>query len=290
MHDEAVERMRLQTDLRSAIHSAEISLRFQPIVTLSDGRPTGFETLARWTHPEFGAVSPSVFVPIAEETGLIVPLGKRILRMACDEAVRWSTVAGLQTPLGITVNLSGRQLEEASVVADVQDALTASGLDPARLTLEITESALVQHSESIRSRLLQLKALGVSLAIDDFGTGYSSLSYIQQFPVDVLKIDRSFVEGLGRSSGTDAALARTIIALGASLQLRTVAEGIENDGQRAILRELGCELGQGYLYAKPMTGEAVLPWVTSVLRRSGASRAIRPRRDTGDRVLIGSAS
>jgi diguanylate cyclase (GGDEF)-like protein/PAS domain S-box-containing protein len=261
MHNKAVERLRLQTDLREAIDSDQISLRFQPIVTLHDGKPCGFETLARWAHPEFGDVSPSIFVPIAEETGLIVPLGQRILLMACAEASRWPSTRSGDLPAGITVNLSGRQLEEPSVVEHVREALRVSGLAPSRLTLEITESALVQHSDTMLDRLHQLKALGISLAIDDFGTGYSSLSYIQQFPVDVLKIDRSFVEGLGRSNGTDAALARTIIALGASLGLRTVAEGIETDGQRAMLRELGCEYGQGFFYARPMTAAELLDWL-----------------------------
>ena len=265
MHDKAVERLRLQTDLRSAIENDEITLMFQPIVTLGDGKPCGFEALARWTHQEFGLISAATFIPLAEETGMIVALGSSILQRACRHATEWNALPGLQSPIGISVNLSGRQLEEVSVVSHVRDALERSGLAPARLTLEITESALVHNSESMRERLFQLKDLGVSLAIDDFGTGYSSLSYIQQFPVDVLKIDRSFVEGLGRTNGTDAALARTIIALGASLKLRTVAEGIEVEAQRAILRELGCELGQGYLYARPMLAEDVPHWLTETL-------------------------
>jgi EAL domain-containing protein (putative c-di-GMP-specific phosphodiesterase class I) len=243
----------------------EITLAFQPIVTLDDGKPCGFEALARWTHPEFGPVSPATFIPLAEETGLIVALGSQILRLACHQAALWNQIPGLRAPIGLSVNLSGRQLEETAVVSHVREALETSGLDPARLTLEITESALVHNSETMRERLYQLKELGVSLAIDDFGTGYSSLSYIQQFPVDVLKIDRSFVEGLGRTNGTDAALARTIIALGASLQLRTVAEGIEVEAQRAILRELGCELGQGYLYARPMAASDVRHWLIDAL-------------------------
>jgi EAL domain-containing protein (putative c-di-GMP-specific phosphodiesterase class I) len=209
--------------------------------------------------------------------------------------VRWNAIPGLPRPLCLTVNLSGRQLEEMSVVAHVRDALAESGLDPARLTLEITESALVHNSETMRERLCQLKELGVSLAIDDFGTGYSSLSYIQQFPVDVLKIDRSFVEGLGRATGTDAALARTIIALGASLQLRTIAEGIEVEAQRAILRELGCEFGQGYLYARPMAGEGVPRWIAEALGLprgpQPGGETIRPgprdtTRATGERATI----
>jgi diguanylate cyclase (GGDEF)-like protein/PAS domain S-box-containing protein len=261
MHDKAVERLRLETDLRAAIERDEITLAFQPIVTLANGMPCGFEALARWTHPTFGAVSPGTFIPLAEETGLIVGLGATILRRACRHAAGFNALTGLIEPLGITVNLSGRQLEEQSVVTHVRDALMDSGLDPALLTLEITETALVQNSSTMRQRLHELKAIGVSLAVDDFGTGYSSLSYIQQFPVDVLKIDRSFVEGLKRTNGADVALARTIIALGASLQLRTVAEGIEVDAQRAILRELGCEYGQGYFYARPMPAYDVMPWL-----------------------------
>ena len=297
MHDKAVERLRLQTDLRAAIDNNEITLLFQPIVTLEDGQPCGFEALARWMHPEFGPVSPGTFIPLAEETGMIVALGSSILLTACRAAQEWNALPGLRGPIGISVNLSGRQLEEALVVSHVRDALDASGLDPARLTLEITESALVHNSETMRERLFQLKELGIALAIDDFGTGYSSLSYIQQFPVDVLKIDRSFVEGLGRTNGTDAALARTIIALGASLRLRTVAEGIEVEAQRAILRELGCELGQGFLYAKPMSAENVERWLheacgTPKAAESRADGTGRPvprvvRRDTGEMARIG---
>ena len=296
MHDKAVERLRLQTELRGAIENNEITLVYQPIVTLEDGRPCGFEALARWTHAEFGPVHPSTFIPLAEETGMIVALGANILHLACKEAMSWQTPVGQTAPIGISVNLSGRQLEEVSIVQHVRDALEQSGLDPARLTLEITESALVHNSDTMRERLYQLKELGVSLAIDDFGTGYSSLSYIQQFPVDVLKIDRSFVEGLARTSGTEAALARTIIALGASLQLRTVAEGIEVEGQRAILRELGCELGQGFLYARPMIAGDVAHWLNeprgatrprASLPAELANRPVpRPARDTGSMTRI----
>jgi diguanylate cyclase (GGDEF)-like protein/PAS domain S-box-containing protein len=293
MHDQAVEKLRLQNDLRSAIDNNEITLCFQPIVTLHDSLPCGFEALARWTHPEFGPVPPTTFIPLAEETGCIVALGWSILRQACQQATRWNTLPGLAGSVGITVNLSGRQLEDVAVVDHVRDALESTGLNAARLTLEITESALVHNSDTMRERLFQLKELGVSLAIDDFGTGYSSLSYIQQFPVDVLKIDRSFVEGLGRSNGTDAALARTIIALGASLQLRTIAEGIEVDAQRAILLQLGCEMGQGYLYARPMLPDEVPGWLADALQlsraaaaASGALAAQRRPRSTGEMVPI----
>jgi diguanylate cyclase (GGDEF)-like protein/PAS domain S-box-containing protein len=272
MHDRAVERLRLMNELQAAIENNEITLAYQPIVSLADSRPSGFEALARWTHSEFGAVPPGTFIPMAEETGLIVALGATLLRAACQQAVLWNEMPGLTDPIGISVNLSGRQLEDPSIVDAVRDALVTSTLDPARLTLEITETALVTNSNGIRDRLYQLKELGVTLAIDDFGTGYSSLSYIQQFPVDVLKIDRSFVEGLARPTGTDAALARTIIALGASLQLRTIAEGIEVDAQRTILRELGCDYGQGYLYARPLAPGDVQNWLADALG------IVRPRR------------
>jgi diguanylate cyclase (GGDEF)-like protein/PAS domain S-box-containing protein len=295
MHDRAVERLRLETDLRAAIEADEITLVFQPIVAIHSGKPCGLEALARWTHPEFGDVSPAIFIPLAEETGMIVPLGSRILRRACEEASQWNAIPGLSEAIGISVNVSGRQLEEPALVAHVRDALQLSGLDPACLTLEITESALVQNSAVMRERLLALKDLGISLAIDDFGTGYSSLSYIQQFPVDTLKIDRSFVDGLGQSGSTDAALARTIIALGASLQLRTVAEGIENESQRIILRELGCEFGQGFLYSRPLTSTDARQWLSQALNvqlpsgrpHSAPPRSVkRARRDTGERALI----
>jgi EAL domain-containing protein (putative c-di-GMP-specific phosphodiesterase class I) len=196
-------------------------------------------------------IAPDAFIRLAEDTGLIIPLGKWVLREATREAASWpNNPTGCRPPY-VTVNIAGKQLLHAEFVTDVADALRDSGLPANRLILEITEGTLLDNAEATTIRLQELKSLGVRLAIDDFGTGYSSLSYLQRFPIDILKIDKSFVDGVVRG-GNQAALARTIISLGDSLALRTVAEGIETDAQRSVLRELGCQLGQGFLYAKPL--------------------------------------
>ena len=239
MHRRAVERLRLEADLRGALERGELSVHYQPIVELEDGRVRGM-------------VSPAEFIPVAEETGLIVPLGRFVLREACAHAASWRPPAAPgAAPVGISVNLSARQLDDPHLVADVRDALDAAGLAPERLTLEITESALTHDASLALARLHALKALGVRLAVDDFGTGYASLNYLQRFPIDVLKVDKSFVDRVARQE-QDAALVRTVIALGQALRLHVVAEGIEQPDQRAALAELGCRYGQGYLYARPL--------------------------------------
>ena len=202
----------------------------------------------RWCCSDRGTVAPGLFIPIAEETGLIVPIGRWVLRRACNAAHEWEKERGI--PMRITVNLSGRQLQEPSIVEDVRAALADSGLDASRLVLELTESMLMQNTELSMSRLLDLKALGVSLAIDDFGTGYSSLSYLQRYPIDILKIDKAFVDAIDKS-GDGPVLASAIVALGETLRMTTVAEGIETDAQRDRLIQLGCELGQGYHFGRP---------------------------------------
>ena len=262
MHDRALARLRLDADLRVAVADLHgqapvraFSLRYQPIVTLTDGRVCGVEALVRWMHPERGAVSPLDFIHVAEDSGLIVPLGRWVLREACTEAATWPAVGGRSAPY-VSVNLSARQLLEPSLVDDVQWALQASGLAASRLTLEITESVVMRDTSAVTERLRALKALGVDLAIDDFGTGYSSLAYLQRFPVDVLKIDKQFVDGVA-SSEDAAALTRTIVALADTLQLRTVAEGVEGAAQRDALRAFGCTMGQGYLFAEPLERPAL---------------------------------
>ena len=291
MHVQAVARMQLEADLRVAIESGEFSLVFQPIVRLESGRPVHLEALVRWVHPSLGPVGPDVFVPLAEETGLIVPLGRWILAEACRACARWNAALGGDQRIGVTVNVSPRQLEEPGIVAQVGEALAASGLAPDRLVLEITETGLVGGGGATEERLHALKGLGVALAIDDFGTGYSSLGYIQRFPVDVLKIDKVFVDGLRRGTGHEAALARTIVGLGASLGLRTVAEGIETDAQRAILAELGCAFGQGYLFARPLAEDDIAAWLAKALGLPLPTFGVplRPRRrrpTTGDMVAV----
>jgi len=262
MHEEALTRLRLEEDLRVAVAElmnggeSPFAVVFQPIVALDTHRVVSAEALVRWHHPRRGLISPEEFIPVAEDTGLIVPLGLWVLNQACAAAATWPISAD-DSEIGVSVNLSGRQLQEASIVDDVRGVLALTGLAPERLTLEITESVVMRDTSQTLDQLRALKTLGLRLAVDDFGTGYSSLSYLRQFPVDVLKIDKSFIDGIARG-GDGAALARTIVALADTLQLRTVAEGIEDGAQHSALRGLGCALGQGFLFARPMTHRELL--------------------------------
>ncbi len=256
MLDAAVDRLELEADLRQAITSDQFHLHYQPIVDLPSGRIVGVETLLRWTHPRRGAVGPARFIPVAEETGLIVALGARVLHMACREVAQWDVETGHEA-IYVSVNLSGRQLQDPSLLELVRDVLDCSGLDPGRLVLEVTESVVMQNTVATLSRLRELRDLGVHIAIDDFGTGYSSLSYLHRFPIDMLKIDRSFVELLGKGA-EDGAIAETIVALGRSLRLHTVAEGIETSAQRDALIASGCRFGQGYLFSPPVSPTGLL--------------------------------
>jgi diguanylate cyclase (GGDEF)-like protein/PAS domain S-box-containing protein len=261
MHRALVDRMAIETDLREGIERGELRLMYQPIIELQTGHLTAVEALVRWAHPQRGLLPPALFVPIAEETGLIVPLGRIVLREACREAARWRALAADGDAPAVTVNLSARQFQQADLAADVAAALQESTLDPAHLVLEITESVVMRDTEATVQQLHALKALGVQLAIDDFGTGYSSLSCLQRFPIDVLKIDKSFMDGVTHG-GNDAALARTIIALADMLALRTVAEGIEHPAQEKMVHDLGCQFGQGFLFAKPLSPEDIARMVT----------------------------
>lgn len=274
MHTAALERLVVEADLRRAVEREEFFLQYQPIVELSTGDIVGAEALVRWMCRDRGAVPPAVFIPIAEETGLIVTLGRYVLRRACRQAKQWTDERGV--PLRITVNLSGRQLQEPGIVDDVRDALHDSGLDPSQLVLELTESMLMQNTELSLVRLTALKTLGISVAIDDFGTGYSSLSYLQRYPVDMLKIDKTFVDDID-NGGEGPVLARAIVALGETLQMSTVAEGIETAAQRGHLLQLGCELGQGFLFAPPLDVEEF--WQLLLARGSTSPMTVRRRRD-----------
>jgi diguanylate cyclase (GGDEF)-like protein len=251
MYTTVLARLALKADLQEALARQELAVQYQPTVSLETGQIAGVEALVRWHHPQRGVVSPADFIPLAEETGLIVPIGQWVLEQACVQARQWQSSYRGDRPLTVSVNLSAKQLQQPRLVAVVEAALAAAGLPAEQLTLEITESVLVQDTERTIGQLRALKALGVRLAIDDFGTGYSSLRYLQRFPVDVLKIDKSFVDGI-RGGADGAAFARTIIQLGRTLHLQIVAEGVEVAEQAAALRDLRCDLGQGFLFAHPL--------------------------------------
>jgi EAL domain-containing protein (putative c-di-GMP-specific phosphodiesterase class I) len=261
MRTALLERIELEADLRHALERGELSLAYQPVVELRTGRPVGVEALARWTHPTRGPIPPLTFIPVAEEIGLIGAIGRWVLREACRQLATWRHLA---PELVLNVNLSAVQLRDDRLASDVEQALLAYGLPGAALTLEITETMLLSGDEDTALRLGRLKALGVSIAVDDFGTGYSSLSYLKQFPVDALKIDKSFVDTVA-SSTEDSALARTIVELGRGMRLDTIAEGIENVEQLEQLRLLDCQLGQGYHFSHPLDGVELTAYLEQTL-------------------------
>jgi diguanylate cyclase (GGDEF)-like protein/PAS domain S-box-containing protein len=250
------ERLALEADLHRALERDELVLAYQPIVELASGRLTGLEALVRWQHPTRGLLQPAAFIPLAEESGLIAPLGRWVLRTACLQARAWASQGASGRLLSMSVNVAARQLRDPRIEREVAGALAAAELDPDCLTLEITETAAMQNLDSSIERLGALKRLGVHLALDDFGTGYSSLNYLRRFPVDILKIDRAFISGI-QAGGDDAALARGIVQLARALRLTTVAEGIEQPDQLGQLQEMGCERGQGYLFARPLPPAAI---------------------------------
>jgi EAL domain-containing protein (putative c-di-GMP-specific phosphodiesterase class I) len=266
MHEGVVARLELRNDLQRALSTDEFELRYQPVVRLADGSVSGVEALLRWRHPDRGLISPADFIPIAEETGLIIPIGRWVLREGCRHARRLANPDG--RPLRMSVNLSLKQIQHSDIVADVRDALEEAQLPPERLTLEITESVLMDDTELAVSRLSDLKALGVTLALDDFGTGYSSLSYLSRFPVDILKMDRSFLRA-GSTPDVNS-LANAVVGLGATLSLEVVAEGIEVPEQAESLRALGCHLGQGFLFARPLDADDSLAFVAGRPLRADA--------------------
>ena len=274
MNKPAQDRLGLELDLRHAITRGDFTLHYQPVVALDSGLITEVEALVRWKHPERGLLFPADFVALTEETGLIVPLGRWIITEACRQLQEWRA-AGVVTPLVMSVNLSARQLQHLHLVDDVAHALEETRIDPGALRLEITETVVMQEAPSTLAKLEALKKLGVRLAIDDFGTGYSSLGYLKRFPVDTLKIDRSFVNGIGRDV-EDTAIVRAVITVAKSLGLAVTAEGIENDAQLTELRALGCDRGQGYLFAKPISGDripellAAAPWSRQLAARQPA--------------------
>ena len=260
MHDQALHLLRLENDLRRAVDEAQLHLEYQPIVSVNEGRINGFEALVRWNHPERGPLSPGEFIPVAEESGLILPLGDLVIEEACAQLRRWRERLPDGGDLAMSVNLSSRQLHQKDLVEFVARCLEKNGIEPSRLKLEITESVLMDNATATIDKLFKLRELGVKLVIDDFGTGYSSLSYLQQFPIDSLKIDRSFISG--GSNQDDPVIAtenleivKAVISLARSLNLLVVAEGVENEGQLEMLKDVKCDEAQGFFLSRPVPAE-----------------------------------
>jgi EAL domain-containing protein (putative c-di-GMP-specific phosphodiesterase class I) len=249
-----IRRREVQAALEKAVSTSAFTLAYQPIVTLTSGAIAGFEALVRWPHPQWGMMQPDQFIELAEETGHIVPLGSWVLGQAATELVRWRPRDDGRPPLYASVNVSARQFRDPGFVDGVRQVLARTGLSPSSLMLELTETVLLRQDERLLADLVELKTIGVKLAIDDFGTGYSSLSYLRELPIDVLKIDKSFVDGIAVSEQR-LALVEGIIGIARTLHLDVIAEGIETEVQRDLLVSMGCQYGQGYLLAMPVAAD-----------------------------------
>ena len=271
----SLELLDLEMDLRGAMPRHEFTLHYQPMINLDTNRIVGLEALIRWAHPTRGLLLPADFIMLTEETGLIVPIGQWVLGEACRQLREWEHLALADAPLAIAVNLSAKQVHQATVLAEVKDALSASGLPPDRLMLEITESAMMDDERSALDRLTALRGIGVRLALDDFGTGYSALNRLKRVPADVLKIDQSFVSGID-ARPEDTEIVRAVIAVAKSLRLRVVAEGIETERQATRLRAMGCDYGQGFFFARPLPPEHIPALLTNPRGRGRPASRWRP--------------
>jgi diguanylate cyclase (GGDEF)-like protein len=254
MHAQALARLQTETDLRHALERGEFAVHYQPVITLDTGKICGMEALVRWNHPERGIVAPGDFIPVAEETGLIVPIGQWVLAEACRQLASWQKTFRGPQPLSMSVNLSVRQFAQSDMVESVAEAIRATGIPPESLKLEVTESVIVENPASASGVLTELKALGVELYMDDFGTGYSSLSYLSQLPIDAIKIDRSFVSEMD-ALDRHFQLVRTVLTLARSLNLRAIAEGVTSEAQLIALRKLGCDQAQGHYFSPPVVAD-----------------------------------
>jgi diguanylate cyclase (GGDEF)-like protein len=271
MASHPAERLALETDLRRALERREFFLQYQPVLVLADGRISEVEALVRWQHPDRGLIPPATFIPVAEQTGLIIALGQWILDEACRQAARWRALLGERAPI-MDVNLSARQFHRPELAAEVKRALRRARLDPRGLKLEITESVAMRSAEATIETLQALKALGIGLVIDDFGTSYSLLASLKRFPVDGLKLDRSLIDGLGEEP-QDTAIIRSVVARAEVLGLRVTGEGIETETQRDRLRLLGCEQGQGFLFARPQLASELEALLVAAAQDPPARRA-----------------
>jgi len=255
MHAKAIARLRLESDLRLAVERDEFRVHYQPIIALESNRLAGFEALVRWEHPQRGLVMPNEFIPVAEETGLIVAIGELVLKHACRRLTSWQRISPAYRNLSLSVNLSARQVAQPDLIETIRAVVAETGIDPHCLKLEITESVVMENPEAATLMFKQVRALGVQLSIDDFGTGYSSLSYLHRFPVNYLKIDKSFVGRMTEESD-NSEIVRTIITLARNLGLEVIAEGVETEHQNKKLKALGCDFGQGYFFSRPVDGES----------------------------------
>jgi EAL domain-containing protein (putative c-di-GMP-specific phosphodiesterase class I) len=255
MYQRALDRLEAVNELRRAIERVEFVVHYQPIVSLQSGEVFAVEALVRWEHPERGLLEPSEFVPMAEESGLVVPMGEQVLREACFRAKKWQEKHPRTQPLRMAVNLSARQLSRTDLAETVERMLVETGMEGSHLILDVTETAYVSALETNTAALERLRSMGVRIFIDDFGTGYSSLSYLKRLPADAIKIDKSFVKGLGQDD-KDTAIIRMIIELAHTLGMRVIAEGVEAGEQAALLREMGCDMAQGLYFVKPLPAEA----------------------------------
>ena len=276
LHLAAVDRLEVRTELERAITTGAFALRYQPIVELRSGAMVGVEALVRWRHPRRGLLAPADFIHIAEETGLVVPLGSWVLNCALADLARWRVKSGTVTDVTMSINVSAHQLRDPGFLDTLVGALTRWDIPAKSLLLEITETALLADDARVSADLAALRALGLRIAIDDFGTGYSSLDYLRRHAIDVLKIDRSFITGI-ETSGRQAALVGAIVHLAQALDVRVVAEGVETPGQRDALLRAGGGLGQGYLFSAPVSANRIVPWL---LARAPA--APRPSQENAD--------
>jgi diguanylate cyclase (GGDEF)-like protein/PAS domain S-box-containing protein len=271
MHARATEQLHLIQDLAQALERRELVVYYQPSIDLDSGAIEGVEALIRWNHPHLGLVGPERFIPLAEQNGLVVPIGRWVLETACTQAVEWRQTIPSQRSLTMAVNLSGHQLNHRSLVPDVRRIIDSTGVVPEDLVLEVTESVLMADVDLVIERLRALRALGIAIAIDDFGTGYSSLAYLRQLPIDILKIDKSFVGAASAGDPGGDAIMHAIMDLGAGLHLRTIAEGVESLNQAHHVKELGCDSAQGFLFAGPMPPEQIPDFISAAALETTSS-------------------